>query len=62
MANQRSYKDMMNELEQLLADMQSSDIAVDEALEKYERGQKLIGELNGYLESAENTITTRKGD
>lgn len=60
MAKKRSYQDMMNELELLLAAMQSSDIAVDEALEKYERGQQLIRELDMYLETAENTITKRK--
>ena len=53
---------MMSELTQLLADVQSPDIDVDEALEKYERGHELITELTKYLETAENTITKRKSD
>ncbi len=56
------YKTMMAELDRLLADMQSDNIDVDEALQKYERGQQLVGELQKYLESAENTITKRKSE
>lgn len=56
------YKTMMAELSQLLAEMQSDDVDVDEALVKYERGQQLIHELEEYLAKAENTITKRKGE
>lgn len=56
------YKTMMAELTQLLADMQSDDVDVDEALAKYERGQQLVHELEDYLEKAENTITKHKGE
>jgi exodeoxyribonuclease VII small subunit len=62
MAKVNDYKGMMAELTEVLAAMQSSDIAVDDALEKYERGQKLIAELHAYLETAENTITKRKSE
>ncbi len=60
MAKQQDYKALMAELQLLLADMQSGDIDVDEALRKYERGQKLVAELSDYLKNAENTITVRK--
>lgn len=56
------YKALMAELTALLDDMQASDIAVDEALQKYARGQALVAELQDYLEKAENTITTRKSE
>ena len=62
MAKQTDYKALMAELTALLGDMQAGDIAVDEALQKYARGQALISELQDYLEKAENTITTRKGE
>lgn len=54
------YKTMMAELQALLADMQSGELDVDEAIAKYERGQKLIAELGGYLATAENKITKHK--
>ena len=62
MAKQTDYKALMTELTALLGDMQAGDIAVDEALQKYARGQALISELQDYLEKAENTITTRKAE
>ena len=52
----------MAELQTLLADMQTGDIDVDEAIQKYERGQKLVAELQKYLETAENTIRVHKSD
>lgn len=56
----QDYKTLMAELQTLLADMQSETLDVDEAITKYERGQKLIAQLQVYLESAENTITRHK--
>lgn len=50
---------MMDELQQLLADLQDDGLDVDAALQKYERGQQLVKELSKYLETAENTITKR---
>ena len=55
----KDYRTMMAELKQLLADMQDDNLDVDEALQKYGRGQELVAELNKYLETAENKITKR---
>lgn len=57
---QQDYKSMIQELQGLLLDMQAEDLDVDEAITKYERGQKLIGELQKYLETAENKITKQQ--
>ncbi len=51
---------MMRELEDLLADMQAGELDVDAALQKYERGQKLVAELRAYLDTAEDTVTRQK--
>jgi exodeoxyribonuclease VII small subunit len=59
MKNNRNYSEMMNELQELLSALQSGDVDIDEALEKYRRGQILVGELEEYLQKAENTITHR---
>lgn len=56
------YQSLMAELQRLLADMQDDAVDVDTALQKYERGQELIAELNKYLETAENKITVHKGE
>jgi exodeoxyribonuclease VII small subunit len=53
------YKTMMQELQELLADMQDAELDVDAALERYERGQELIAKLNIYLKTAENKIIQR---
>ena len=60
MAKEFDYQQTMRELQQLLADMQGDSLDVDEALQKYERGQELIAQLGKYLEQAENKITVRK--
>ena len=57
MATKRSYADMMAELQELLIALQSSTIDIDAALAKYERGQKLVEELQVYLKTAENKIS-----
>ena len=54
------YTAAMAELQQLLGAMQGEDVAVDEAIKKYERGQELIKQLQAYLGEAENRITVRK--
>lgn len=56
----QNYRELMDELSQLLAVMQDDSLDVDEAMKKYERGQQLIKELTAYLEKAENKITIHK--
>ena len=58
----QDYTTMMQELQSLLTEMQAEDLDVDAALEKYERGQRLIAELERYLKTAENKITQRTLD
>ena len=54
------FRDMMAELTQLLSDMQSEELDVDEALQKHARGKELIQKLTEYLDTAENSITVHK--
>lgn len=44
------------ELDEVLAKLQNPDIQVDEAAKYYESGLKLIGELEEYLQHAENVV------
>jgi len=62
MAKDFDYQKAMAELQQILADMQNSDLDVDAALQKYARGQALIVQIGEYLKSAENKITIHKAE
>ncbi|HVX23954.1 MAG TPA: exodeoxyribonuclease VII small subunit [Candidatus Saccharimonadales bacterium] len=50
------YRALSTELEELLAKLQSGDLTIDEAVPAYERGLKLVKELEAYLKTAENTV------
>jgi exodeoxyribonuclease VII small subunit len=60
MALAKDYKTMQNELNQILDDLQTGDIDVDEAIKKYDRGQVLIRDITEYLKTAKNKITKIK--
>lgn len=47
---------MSSELDTILAALQAPDVTLDQALELYEKGQKVIIELEKYLKTAENKI------
>lgn len=54
------YQAMMQELQTLLLDMQTENLDVDAALQKYERGQALIVKLEEHLKTAENKVVAHK--
>lgn len=51
---------MLQELQVLIADMQSEELDIDVAITNFEQGQKLLIQLKKYLESAENKILQSK--
>jgi exodeoxyribonuclease VII small subunit len=53
-----NYQSLSAELETVVAALQNPDVQVDEAVQLYEQGLKLITELESYLKQAENKITT----
>lgn len=57
MAKEINYQELTDELNTLLAALQSDDISIDEALKQYERGIAITKELETYLKKAENTVT-----
>lgn len=54
------YQSLSDELDTLLANLQRSDIQVDEAMKLYERGLGLIKQLEERLEQAENELVKLK--
>ncbi|HET7320329.1 MAG TPA: exodeoxyribonuclease VII small subunit [Candidatus Saccharimonadales bacterium] len=59
-ADKPSYQVLAGELDDILAELQQSDLDVDVAVKKYERGLELIKELEKYLSTAENRVTELK--
>ena len=52
----KSYAELKQELDEVLDQIQADKIDIDDALELYDRGQKLIDELQQKIKTAENTI------
>lgn len=56
MKNQ-SYEESMKELEQVVKDLESNDLTLDESIKKFEKGMELSKHCNSLLEDAEKKIT-----
>lgn len=56
MAKTKDYQALSLELDDVLAALQRPGIQVDEAVKLYEKGLKLIAQLEKHLDEAENTI------
>jgi len=54
------YQALAGELDDILVELQQSDLDVDEAVKKYERGLTLIKQLEKYLGEAENRVSELK--
>lgn len=55
------YQKLSDELDEILAKLQSAEIGVDEATEAFERGLKIADQLEEYLTTAKNKIERVKG-
>ncbi len=51
-----TYQEMTIQLDTLVAELQNSNLDIDEALKKYEEANKLISKMEVYLKTAENKI------
>ena len=54
------YRTTSNELEKILAELESGDLDVDQAIKQYQKGMDLVKELEKQLKLAENKITKVK--
>jgi|GEM_PF-412550 len=59
-SEQKSYQMLSAELDEVLAALQTAEVQVDEAVVLYERGLKLVAELEKRIKQTENTITKLK--
>lgn len=51
------YKKLQRELENIVAELQSGDLAIDEAMRRHDKAQKIIEQLEQFLERAEQKIS-----
>jgi exodeoxyribonuclease VII small subunit len=52
----KTYQQLKVELEEVLAWFEQEDVDVDKALEKHDQAEKLIAELQKYLDETEQKI------
>lgn len=55
-----TYKELSDELEKVMDNLEQGDLDIDDAVKCYERGLELIKELEAHLKKAENRVTQLK--
>lgn len=55
-----AYAALKSELETVMLELQRDDLAIDAALQHYQRGLELVQQLERYLATAENTVRELK--
>lgn len=51
-----NYKQLNDELDNILAELQNGELDIDQAVKNYERGMEIVGQLQQYLKTAQNKI------
>lgn len=51
-----NFEEELNRLKQIVSDIQSGNLSIDESLKLYEEGQKIIALLNEELKKAEEKV------
>lgn len=52
----KTYRQLQTELDDVLSQMQSSEMDIDEAIKLYKQGEKLLASLSKKLEVSKNEI------
>jgi exodeoxyribonuclease VII small subunit len=60
MAKKATYKELSDELQQVMSSLEQGDLDIDEAVTCYERGLAIVKELEAHLRDAENKVTELK--
>lgn len=56
MTTKKGYRELQAELDDVLSQLQSSELDIDNALQLYKQGKKLVQQLEDYLKTAKNEI------
>ena len=57
MENNKSFEEMMQNLESIAKDLESGDLSLDDSVKKFEEGMRISKECSKILEDAEKKIT-----
>lgn len=57
MKEDKSFEEMMQDLEQIAKELESGNLSLDESVKKFEEGMELSKECSKILESAEKKIS-----
>ena len=57
MEDNKSFEEMMQNLEAIAKDLESGDLSLDDSVKKFEEGMKISKECSKILEDAEKKIT-----
>lgn len=57
-----TYESKLLKLEEILKEMETGEVTLDESIKKYEEGMKLYGELYKALQKAEGKIKILSGE
>jgi exodeoxyribonuclease VII small subunit len=60
MTTASTYKELSEELDKVMRDLEQGDLDIDEAVKCYERGLAIVRELESHLKEAENKVTELK--
>lgn len=53
---EKSYRQLKDDLDQVIAKLENGEADIDESVELYEAGQKLVAELEKYIKRSEAKI------
>ncbi len=56
------YRKLSNQLDEILEQLQSGEIDIDDAIAQYGRGMEIVEQLQKYLKEAQNKVTKIKKD
>lgn len=62
MAKSKTYRELSEELDEVLAGLQNPELDVDEAAKMYQNGLQLVAQLEEHLAQAENKIRAIHAD
>jgi exodeoxyribonuclease VII small subunit len=54
----KTFEEALGELEKIVADVETGEIGLEESIDQYEAGMKLIKHCRGILDQAEKRIET----
>ncbi len=56
MVKEKSYQELRAELDEIVSNLQSDLLDIDESTKQYEKGMQIVGELENYLKKSEIKI------